>query len=164
MNLHDDWSEIRRIFARSFFASVATTDAEGLPHVTPIGSLILHREPGRGFYFERFTTAMPRHLERDSHLCALAVETRLRLWGPALLRGRFPRAPGIRLAGRAGDRRAATQRELELFERRVRRVRWTRGYQLLWSRFTAGREVTFDRVLPLRVGQMWPPRPAAGSV
>jgi len=156
MNLIDDWAEIRRIFARSFYASIATVDADGLPHVTPIGSLLLDREPGRGFWFERFTTALPRHLDERSHLCAMAVNTRLRLWLRALVTGRFPSAPGIRLAGTAGERRKATEREIELFERRVRPVRWTRGYELLWTRFERGREVTFDRVIPLRLGRMWP--------
>lgn len=158
MNLEQDWNEIRRIFARSFYTSIATVDAEGLPHVTPIGSLLLHPESGRGFWFERFTTTMPRHLERDAHLCALAVDTRLRVWGRALLAGRFEAAPGVRLAGIAGARRQATQREMELFQRRVKLVRWTRGYKILWSRFGSGREVTFDRVLPIRLGRMWPPR------
>ncbi len=158
MNLRDDWAEIRRIFARAFYASIATVDADGRPHVTPIGSLILSREPGRGFWFERFTTTLPRNLEGDSHLCALVVDTRLRLWGRALLTGQFPKAPGLRLRGTAGARRQATDRERELFQRRVRFARWTRGHQLLWSNFDRGREVTFDEVLPLRLGRMWPPR------
>lgn len=161
MNLDDNWPEIRRIFARSFYASMATVNAEGFPHVTPIGSLLLHREPGRGFWFEMFTTALPRHLDGDSRLCAMAVDTRLSLWGRALVSGQFPRAPGIRLSGLAGVRRAATTREQELFERRVRLVRWTRGYKLLWSRFGAGREVTFDRALPIRLGPMWPGGPSS---
>ncbi len=158
MTLDDDWSEIRRLFARSFYTSIATVDADGLPHVTPIGSLILHREPGRGFWFERFTATMPKHLERESRLCALAVDTRLHLWGRALLTGRFPSVPGIRLSGAAGARRTATPREMEIFQRRVRPARWTRGYRLLWSRVDSGREVTFDRILPIRLGRMWPPR------
>ena len=161
MNLENDWNEIRKIFARSFYASIATVDPDGLPHVSPIGSLLLHREPGRGFWFERFTTALPRHLEREKHLCAMAVDTRLRLWGRALIAGRFDTAPGVRLAGVAGPRREATEREVALFQRRVKLVRWTRGYKMLWSRFSSGREVTFDRVIPIRLGAMWPPRAAA---
>jgi hypothetical protein len=163
LTLDQDWDEIRRLFARTFYTSIATVDADGRPHVTPIGSLLLHREPGRGFWFERFTTAMPRHLEGDSHLCALAVDTRLLFWGRALLAGRFATAPGVRLAGVAGPRRPATEREMELFQRRVKLVRWTRGYQKLWSRFGSGREVTFDRILPLRIGRMWPPRPSSDA-
>ncbi len=158
MDIDQDWPEIRRLFARSFFASVATVDGEGLPHVTPIGSLILHREPGRGFWFERFTTTMPANVEVQPRFCAMAVDTRLLLWGRALISGRFPRAPAIRLSGTAGAPRTATEREIELFQRRVRPVRWTRGYRLLWDRFDSGREVTFDRVLPTRLGRMWPPR------
>ncbi|MCH9647475.1 MAG: pyridoxamine 5'-phosphate oxidase family protein [Deltaproteobacteria bacterium] len=163
MNLYDDWPEIRRIFARSFYASMATVNEDGFPHVTPIGSLLLHREPGRGFWFEIFTTHLPSNLDRDSRLCAMAVDTRLSLWGRALVSGQFPRAPGIRLSGLAGARREATAREQELFERRVRLVRWTRGYKLLWSRFGEGREVTFDRALPIRLGRMWPVGPNAKS-
>ena len=157
-DLEAAWPEIRRVFARSIYASIATVDAEGWPHVTPIGSLLLHREPGRGFWFERFTRQMPKNLDRETRLCALAVDTRASLWGRALLAGRFPEAPGFRLAGVARERREATERELELFQRRVRFARWTRGYKRLWAGMAAGREVTFDRVLPIRLGQMWPPR------
>jgi hypothetical protein len=163
LNLHDDWAEIRRIFARALYASIASVDQQGRPHVSPIGSLILSREPGRGFWFERFTTTLPRNLEGDARLCALAVDTRLSLWGRALLQGRFPRAPGIRLRGFAGERRKAGDEELAYFQRRVRFARWTRGYKLLWSDFDRGREVTFDEVLPIRLGRMWPPRPAAAG-
>lgn len=163
MNLYDDWSEIRRIFARSLYAAIATVDADGHPHVTPIGSLILDREPGRGFWFERFTVELPRHLDRDERFCALAVDTRIRFWARALFAGRFPIAPGVRLAGVAGSRRPASERESELFRRRVRRARWTRGYRMLWEGMASGREVTFDRVLPLRIGAMWPPRPRKRS-
>jgi len=159
MNLHDDWTEIRRIFARARYASIATVDASGHPHVTPIGSLVLSREPGRGFWFERFTTTLPRNVTGDAHLCAMAVDLGLRLWAGGLLRGRFARPPGIRLRGIAGERRKATEEELAYFERRVRFARRTRGYKLLWSDFDRGREVVFEEVLPLRLGKMWPPRP-----
>lgn len=163
-DLEAAWPEIRRVFARSIYASIATVDADGCPHVTPIGSLLLHREPGRGFWFERFTTQMPRNLEGETRLCVLAVNTRISLWGRALLTGRFPEAPGFRLAGTAGARRPATERELDLFQRRVRPARWTRGYKLLWDGMAGGREVTFDRVLPIRLGKMWPPRPLRAAV
>jgi uncharacterized protein len=162
MDLHADWDEIRHVFARTFYASIATVDADGCPHVTPIGSLVLDREPGRGFWFELFTREMPKNLDARSRFCAMAVDTRLRLWGRALLAGRFPVAPGVRLLGTAGERRAATEREIELFRRRVRPLRFTRGYDLLWREVSRGREVRFDQVLPLRLGAMWPPREKRG--
>lgn len=161
MDLHDDWPEIRRIFARAYFSSIATVDPEGRPHVTPIGSLVLLEEPGQGFYFERFTATLPRHLDRNAQLCAMAVDMRLSMWLRALVRGAFPTAPGLRLAGTATRRRPATEREAELFLRRVKPTRWTRGYKLLWDGMAGGREVRFDRVLPLRIGRMWPPQSAA---
>jgi uncharacterized protein len=163
VNLDNDWDAIRHVFAPAFYASIATVGADGLPHVTPIGSLILHREAGSGFWFEVFSATMPRNLDRQPRLCAMAVDTRLRLWGRALLSGRFPAAPGIRLTGVAGARRPATEREIQLFRRRVRAARWTRGYQLLWRDFAWGREVTFDRVLPIRLGRMWPPQAIPSS-
>ena len=156
MDLHKDWPEIRRVFARAYFSSIATVDPDGRPHVTPIGSLLLHEQPGRGFYFERFTANLPRHLDRDSRLCALAVDMRLSKWLRALIRGAFTTAPGLRLAGTAIHRRPATEREVELFRRRVRPALWTRGGKLLWDGMADGREVHFDRVLPLRIGRMWP--------
>ena len=163
MDLHNDWPEIRRIFARAYFSSIATVDPEGRPHVTPIGSLMLLDEPGQGFYFERFTATLPRHLERDSQLCAMAVDMRLSMWIKALVRGSFPTAPALRLAGTATRRRPATEREAELFQRRVKPTRWTRGYKLLWDGMAEGREIRFDRVLPVRIGRMWPPRPAPAT-
>ena len=163
MNIAQDWTAIRHCFARARYASIATVDPEGHPHVTPIGSLVLHREPGRGFWFEVFTRAMPGHLERNARLCVMAVDTRLTLWGRALLAGRFPSAPGVRLVGTAGTRREPTEQEVEWFQKRVRPVRWTRGHDLLWKNFRWGREVTFDEVLPIHLGKMWPGRRAAGA-
>lgn len=160
MNLHDDWTEIRHLFARAPYASIASVGADGHPHVTPIGSLILHQEPGRAFWFEVFTSALPRNVEKEERVCAMAVDTRLRLWGRALLSGRFPSAPGLRLTGVAGTRRPPTDREVEWFRRRVRPARWTRGYRLLWTNFEGGREVRFEEALPIRLGRMWPPRAA----
>ncbi|MDA8018828.1 MAG: pyridoxamine 5'-phosphate oxidase family protein [Thermoanaerobaculia bacterium] len=161
MNLRDDWLEIRRTFARAPYASMATIDSDGHPHVTPIGSLFLDKEPGRGFWFEKFTSRMPRNLDANPKICVLAVDMRLRLWLRALVSGRFPSSPGFRLAGTAGARRPATEREMSYFHRRVRPFRWTKGYDLLWRDFSAGREVVFDEVKPIRLGAMWPPRDAA---
>lgn len=158
MNIENDWTDIRHLFARARYASIATVDPEGRPHVTPIGSLVLDRAPGRGFWFEIFTRSMPGHLERDARLCAMAVDTRLSFWSRALLAGRFPTAPGIRLVGVAGARREPTEQEVEWFQRRVRPVRWTRGHDLLWKEFRWGREVAFEEVLPIRLGKMWPGR------
>ncbi|MEM9552807.1 MAG: pyridoxamine 5'-phosphate oxidase family protein [Acidobacteriota bacterium] len=164
MDLYDDWNEIRHLFAHSRYASIASVDAEGSPHVSPIGSLVLDREPGRGFWFEVFTRQLPRNLDAETRFCAMAVDMRLGLWARALLMGRFPSAPSVRLSGVAGVRREPTAREVELFEKRVRAVRWTRGAKLLWRDFKWGREVTFDRLLPVRIGRMWPGRrPATAS-
>jgi hypothetical protein len=52
-----DWSVIRRVFTRGFASSfhfaVASVGADGSPHLTPIGSVMLGTT-GQGFYFEEY--------------------------------------------------------------------------------------------------------------
>jgi hypothetical protein len=176
MALDDRWDEIRRVFGSAFASSlhfaVATVRPDGAPHVTPISSILL-LGPGRGVYFEEFTAHTPRHLARDQRISVLAVNTSKWFWLRALLRGRFPAPPAVRLSGVAGERRPATDRELALWRRRVRRVRRTRGYGLLWSEMRTVRELHFDAWEPIVMGAMtrgvWraapgaPPGAAPGS-
>ena len=70
-----------------------------MPCVTPIGSVAL-TEPGRGFYFEEFPTRLPRNLRRDPRVSILGVNSSRLFWLRALLFGRFPAPPAIRLGGR----------------------------------------------------------------
>lgn len=151
------WNEIRRVFGAAFASSlhfaVATVRPDGAPHVAPIGSVLL-LEPGRGVYFEEYTTRTPRHLERDQRVCVLAVNSSRWLWLASLVRGRFATPPAVRLLGTVGARRPATARELALFQRRVRLVRRTRGHALLWAGLRTVRELHFDAWEPIVIGAM----------
>lgn len=63
------------------------------------------------------------------------------------------------LAGTAGARRRPTDWEAAAFRRRVRLLRWARGYDLLWKNFEHGREVHFDSALGRRSHEPLRPLP-----
>ena len=157
------WEIVRRLFSKtfptSFHYAVATVNADGAPHLAPIGSLIL-RENGKGFFFEEYLGATARNLQKDKRICVLAVHASRWLFFKSLLLGRFISPPAIRLAGTVGEKREATPEEMKLFRKRVGGYSFLRGYDLLWSRLRFVRDVTFDTALPVRVGVMtaglWP--------
>jgi hypothetical protein len=158
MNLEANWKNIRRLFSQAFRSSLhfsmATVTPEGLPHVTPIGSLLLMREPGHAIYFEEFTRGMPRNFRDNQQVCVLAVRSGLFFWLLALIRGAFDTPPAIRLHGSVGPSRAATEDELQLWRRRVGKLRFTRGHDLMWAPMRTVRDVYFTRVDGVRLGAM----------
>jgi hypothetical protein len=60
----------------------------------------------------------------------------------------------MRLRGHAGPRRPATEEEQERWQRKVRRLRFTKGHALLWSSMTYARDLRFDAYDPIRLGTM----------
>ena len=100
MDVATQWPWLRSLFREAFSSSLhfslASVNADGSPHVTPIGSVLLG-EPGRGLYFEVFTRELPRNVHRDSRMCILAVNSSWGLWLRALWAGRFPHPPAVRL-------------------------------------------------------------------
>jgi Pyridoxamine 5'-phosphate oxidase len=151
------WPEVRDIVRRtmrsSLHSSIASINDDGSPHVTPIGSLML-TDPWRGLFFEVFTTQLLRNLDRDPRLCVLAVDSRKRFWLESVARGRFGRAPAVRLTGTAGARRDATLEERARFERAVRPLRGFKGHGRLWGNVRHVRDIEFEAVLPVRLGAM----------
>ncbi|MBI5483508.1 MAG: pyridoxamine 5'-phosphate oxidase family protein [Deltaproteobacteria bacterium] len=157
MNIESNWKSIRRIFKQAFRSSLhyamATVTPEGLPHVTPIGSLLL-REPGHAIYFEEFTLNMPHNLENNKNVCVLAVRSGLLFWLSALIRGGFNSPPGIRLHGTVGPPRPATDGEIALWQHRVRRLRGTRGYETMWANMGTVRDVKFTSADSIHMAEM----------
>lgn len=157
MDVNENWAEIKALFRESFRSSfhyaIASVGADGDPHVTPIGSLILGR-PGQGIYFEKFTRNLPRNLDDGSRVCVLAVNSSRWFWMGSLFAGRFPRPPAVRLHGVAGPVRHATEREIALWQKRVGRVRFTTGHRLMWRDMSEVREISFDRIEPVQLGVM----------
>ncbi|MEN8205260.1 MAG: pyridoxamine 5'-phosphate oxidase family protein [Pseudomonadota bacterium] len=125
MELIANWKEVKSLFRESFKSSfhfsIATVNENGEPHVTPIGSLILGK-PGYGFYFEKFTQHLPRNFECNKNICVLAVNSSRWFWLKSLAGGKFASPPAVRLHGVVGDLREATDKEIALWQKRVKRV------------------------------------------
>jgi hypothetical protein len=157
MDLIENWNDVKRLFRdsfkTSFHYSIATVTGKGEPHVTPIGSLILGK-PGQGCYFEKFPQHLPQNLETNRQVCILAVNSSRCFWLLSLLAGKFSRPPAVRLHGVAGDLRKATDQEIELWQRRVRRVRFTRGHAMMWRTMNVVRDVELTRIEPVAIGEM----------
>ena len=153
----ENWSEIRKLFRRSFRSSfhyaIASVNIHGEPHVTPIGSLIL-RGPGKGFYFEEFTRQLSVNLQGNRQVCILAVNSSRWLWARSLFSGRFPSPPAVRLFGTVGEPREATEAEIRLWHERVSMVRVSKGFAMLWKNMRTVRDVEFSRVEPVYMGEM----------
>lgn len=152
-----EWTQLRRLLASAFSSSlhtaVASVGPDGAPYVTPIGSLLLG-DPGHAFYFEIFASGLGRRLGRDQRLSVLVVDSGRLLWLRALVGGRFPRPPAVRLVGRAGERRPPSESELRRWRRRVGLLARLPGGRTLWSRLDAVRELRIERVDPIRLGAL----------
>jgi uncharacterized protein len=72
----------------------------------------------------------------------------------SLARGHFPAPPAIRLYGKAGERRAATESEAQLFRKRIRFVSQLKGSSLLWGQLRQVREIEFYKFEDVRMGKM----------
>jgi hypothetical protein len=157
MEIEANWPLIKRVFNNAFKSSfhyaIASVSPDGEPHITPIGSLIL-RAPGEGFFFEAFTQRLPAHLQHNDRVCVLAVNSSLWFWLKSLLLGRFATPPSLRLYGQVGEARAASEQEIALWQRRVRRLSATRGHALMWRDMSQVREVRFARMEAVHIGAM----------
>jgi hypothetical protein len=107
-----------------------------------------------GFYFEEFTQQLPHNLQAHKCVCILAVNSSRWYWIKSLFRGRFRTPPAVRLHGVAGELRTATEREKALWLTRVRSVRLSKGHALVWRDMRMIREIEFNRIEPVRIGQM----------
>jgi len=157
MNIDSDWNIVKKIFKQSFSSSfhyaIATVDANGNPHVTPVGSLILG-EPGHAIYFEEFTHQLQKNLETNKYLSILAVNSSKWFWLKSLIRGQFSEPPALRLQGEAGIRREATELEVQLWHKRVKSVSFTKGHTIMWKHMGMVREIKFSNIVPVHIGSM----------
>ena len=157
MDLFENWPTIKQVFRRAFRSSfhyaISCSGNNGEPHVTPIGSLIL-TAPGKGFYFEEFPRKLPEILETNPRVCVLAVDSSPWYWIRSLLTVQFKQPPSIRLSGRVGDLRPATDEEIGRWHRRVRWFRGSKGHDYLWKRMAQVRDIEFDQVQDINLGSM----------
>ena len=157
MEINENWIKIKQLFRQSFRSSfhyaIATVSEQGEPHITPIGSLILG-EVGQGMYFEEFPKQLPRNIDNNKQVCVLAVNSSPWFWMKSLISGRFSSPPAVRLYGVVGEVRAATEKEIALLQRRVRRVSFSKGHTMLWKNLRMVRDIRFSRMEPVHMGEM----------
>ena len=157
MLIEGHWADIKQLFKLSFKSSfhyaIASVNENGEPHVTPIGSLILGR-PCHGLYFEEFPKKLPRNLQTNKQICVLAVNSSRWFWIKSLLGGKFTSPPAVRLYGTVGELREATRKEIKLWQHRVKRVSFTKGYATMWADMKMVRDIEFSRAEPVHMGRM----------
>ncbi len=153
MDIKTHWPEIRRVLQRAqvstIHCSLASISPDGMPHVTPIGTVFL-RDDCTGYFFDPYATGLASNLDRNPSICLMAVDAGRMFWLRSLLLGRFPRPPGVRLYGRAGVRREATADEIAAVAARVRPTRWLKGNRMLWSNFSHVRDIDFTAFRPVQ--------------
>ena len=154
-----EWNQLRGLFAatltNSFHFSIASIGPQGMPWVTPVGSVLLH-EPGHASYFELFAHGLGRRLEAEPRMSMLAVDSGRLRWMKALLRGRFERPPAVRLRGVAETAtRPATDIEIARMLKRVRGVRHLKGGKVLWGKMDVPvRHLRIERIEHIRLGSL----------
>ena len=149
--------QLKRFFGISFLttlhAAVATINADGSPHITPIGSMFLTDEE-RGFFIDIFPTQMRDNLKRDPRATIMVVNAGKLYWFFSLLFGRFFGPPAVRLRVRIGDRRPSNADEQKRFKRRIGPFRFLPGGRKLWHTLKFARDITIDEVVPIRIPTM----------
>lgn len=151
------WAQAKRVVRRtirtSLHCSIASTNPDGSPHVTPIGSLLM-ADKGSALYFDVLNSRLAANLEREPRVAIVAVDSGKRLWLGSLLRGRFTSPTGIRLIGSVGPPRDSTQEEAGRFQRAVGPLLRTPGGRALWGSLPTVRDVTVERIQNLNMGPM----------
>ena len=157
IDIFENWKKIRTHFRTSFSSSlhvsIASVNAENQPTVTPIGSFFLNKNQ-TGFYFEKFTTQLPRNARTNKNVCVLAVNNNKWFWLKSLFKGRFEENPAIKLYGELGENRKATNAEMRAFKRRVRFTSRLKGHRLLWDGMSHIREINFTKAEKMNIGKM----------
>lgn len=147
-----EWTKIQETLARgqasSMYCAIATLDAQGMPNVTPVGTVFL-RDDQSGYFFDHYATSLGRNIDANPKVCVMAVNSGKWFWAKSLLLGRFASPPGVRLYGEAGPRREATATEIALIERRVKAAQILKGGRALWSGFSHVRDIRFSDYRPV---------------
>ena len=158
MNLVKDWTTIRRHFNKSFrsnlHVSIASINKDNHPTVTPIGSFFLNNDQN-GFYFEMYSTKLPLHSKKNKNICVLAVDSNKWFWFRSLFFVKFKTNPAIKLYGQLGQRREATDFEINRLDKRTKLTKGLKGNAYLWKKGTYYvREIKFNRVEKINLGKM----------
>ncbi|WP_422348527.1 pyridoxamine 5'-phosphate oxidase family protein [Flagellimonas sp.] len=157
MDIKENWKVIRNHFNKSFSSnfhiSIASVDSENNPTVTPIGSLFLN-DNQTGFYFEKFPSKLPKHARKNPNVCLLGVNSGRMFWIKALFKNKFSDYPAIKLYGKLGEKREATEKEIKRLNRRMKVTKGLKGNATLWGDMQFVREIKLTRAEKVNLGKM----------
>ena len=153
MDLGKNWDRILEVLHNgkksNRFFSIATVDAKGNPHVTPIGHAFF-RNDMTGYYFDEYSEAMPENFQINKNICLMAVNSSTAFWVRSLLTAKFSSAPAVRLMGTVGDARRATEQEIHELQKSISLTRFLRGHKLLWAHLNTVRDMRFTSFSPAK--------------
>ncbi|MDR1791593.1 MAG: hypothetical protein LBR20_08120 [Propionibacteriaceae bacterium] len=140
-----DWARakayLEKAMDKAFYVSFATVGADGVPTVTPIGSLVLNDDQ-TGFYMERFPRSIPANAAHNPNFCLLAENMKLR---SAIKEFRNGGWGGLRLFGTLGEKREASAAEIGRIRDRLPFGHFKRGGGLLLANTVYVRDLSFRR-------------------
>jgi len=145
----DNWDKIKKVFNQGLYSSLYFSIAT----VSKDGSLMLG-DRYQGIFFEGFPKNMSLNLRHEQRVCIMAVNSSKRFWFRSIFKGKFLSPPGVRLYGRAGEKREGTEHEIEQWRKNIRIFKRFKGYNLLWGGLAQVRDLFFDGFEPVKAGVM----------
>jgi uncharacterized pyridoxamine 5'-phosphate oxidase family protein len=157
-NINGNWEKIKKDFSgcrqtTMGVVQIASVDQNGVPNMTPIGSLFLTGEC-QGFFCNRFPENLNKNIESNDRVCIIAMNTSKWFWLKSLFNGRFSTCPGIKLFGRISRRRPILEHEKTRWEKQIRPFRFLKGYDRLWKNMQYVSDIRFDAYEYLKAGEM----------
>ena len=157
MDIVKDWNSIKKhvsvCFKTSLHVSIASVNKNGIPTVTPIGTLFLNNDQ-TGFYFEKFSSGLTSNIKNNNSVCVLAVNSNKLFWLKSLFYGKFRKHPALKLYGELGAKRKATKKEIHALSRRMRVTKNFKGNHYLWRNMKFVREIDFKSIEQMKLGKM----------
>lgn len=155
MKIKEHWKDIQEHFKTSFksslHVSIASVNDQGNPSITPIGTLFLNDNYG-AYYFEKFTTSLQNN--ENKKVCILGINSSKSFWIKSLLKVEFKKYPGLKIYGELGERRKATNKEIQLLQKRLNKTKLTKGNKYLWGDMDTIREIKIKSIEKVNIGKM----------
>ncbi|WP_367914524.1 hypothetical protein [Leadbetterella sp. DM7] len=84
----------------------------------------------------------------------MGVNSSTLFWLTSLFNGKFKSYPAIKLYGQLGDKREATDIEIQRLNKRTSTTKRLKGNNYLWGKIKSVREITFIKVEKINLGKM----------
>ena len=149
--IESNWDKILEILRTgkksNRFFSIATVDAQGSSHVTPIGHVFFAND-STGYYFDAYSKVMPRNFETNKSIYLMAVNSSPVYWIKSLFLGKFKTSPAVGVFGEVSEPREATVEEISKLEGSIRMASKLKGHNLLWSDLKIVSDMKFTSFSP----------------